>query len=48
MDSGMNSILFDFYSLIDKELSVIKFIAGEYKDDALNHFDKNESLDFDS
>lgn len=42
--SGTNSVLFDFYSLVDKKLSVIKYIAGEYRDAALNHFDKDRIL----
>lgn len=41
---GFNSILFDFYSLVDKELSLIKYIASEYKDNALESFDKHSIL----
>lgn len=39
-----NSVLFDFYSLIDKEISTIKFLAGEYRETALQNFDKHRVL----
>ena len=39
-----NSVLFDFYSLIDREISVIKFLAGEYRETALENFDKHRVL----
>lgn len=39
---GFNSILFDFYSLVDIKLSLIKFLADEYKDTALDNFDKHK------
>lgn len=39
-----NSVLFDFYSLVDRELSVIKFLAGEYRETALENFDKHKVL----
>lgn len=32
MPKGFNSVLFDFDAIIDKEISVIRFIAAEYKD----------------
>ena len=31
---GFNSILFDFDSIVDKEISLIKFFAGEYRESA--------------
>ena len=40
---GFNSILFDFYSLIDIELSLLKFIKSEYKDIDLPNLDKNKN-----
>ena len=39
-----NSILFDFYSLVDRELSVIKILAGEFRETALLNFDKHAVL----
>lgn len=39
-----NSVLFDFYSLIDREISTIKFLAGEYRETALQNFDKHRVL----
>lgn len=39
-----NSVLFDFYSLIDREISTIKFLAGEYRETALQNFDKHKVL----
>ena len=39
-----NSVLFDFYSLVDREISVIKFLAGEYRETALENFDKHRVL----
>lgn len=41
---GFNSILFDFDSIIDIELSTIRWIATEYRDDKLDHFDKHRLL----
>lgn len=41
---GFNSILLDFYSLIDIELSYINFISHEYRDCALYAFDKHKLL----
>lgn len=41
---GFNSILFDFYSLVDKELSLINFIKGEYRDIELKYLDKHKIL----
>jgi len=32
MPKGFNSVLFDFDSIIDREISLIRFIAAEYKD----------------
>ena len=36
MSKGSNSILFDFDSLVDKELSIIQWLRGEYKGKKLN------------
>lgn len=44
---GYNSILFDFYSLIDMKLSYINFLKNEYKDHSLNGFDKNKIMNMD-
>lgn len=41
---GFNSILFDFYSLIDIELSYINFMAHEFRDYTLDKFDKHKIL----
>lgn len=41
---GFNSILFDFYSLIDIELSYINFMAHEFRDYPLEKFDKHKIL----
>lgn len=41
---GFNNILFDFYSLVDIELSLIKFIKGEYRDIELKYLDKHKIL----
>ncbi len=41
---GFNTILFDFYSLIDIELSLINFIKAEYRDVNLPHLDKHQIL----
>lgn len=41
---GSNSILFDFYSIVDKEISVIKYIASEYKNLSLENFDTDRIL----
>ena len=41
---GFNSILFDFYSLVDIELSLINFIKGEYRDMDLPNLDKHRIL----
>ena len=41
---GFNSILFDFYSLVDIELSLINFIKGEYRDMELPNLDKHRIL----
>ena len=37
---GFNSVLFDFDSIIDIELSTIRWISNEYRDDKLDKFDK--------
>lgn len=44
MSKGFNSVIFDFDSIVDKELSVIKFLRGEYKDTAIGWFDKNKVI----
>ena len=41
---GFNSILFDFYSLVDIELSLINFIKDKYRDVDLQHLDKHQIL----
>lgn len=41
---GFNSILFDFDAIIDKQLSTIRWIAEEYRDDKLEAFDKHRLL----
>lgn len=41
---GFNSILFDFDSVIDIELSIIKWIAKEYRDEKLEKFNKHRLL----
>lgn len=41
---GFNSILFDFDSVIDIELSVIRWLANTYKDSELDNFDKHRLL----
>lgn len=41
---GFNSILFDFDSIIDIELSIIRWIASEYRDEKLDKFDKHRML----
>lgn len=41
---GFNSILFDIDSVIDIEISYIKFMAHEYRDIAINDFDKHKIL----
>lgn len=41
---GFNSILFDFDSVIDIELSIIRWIATEYRDEKLEKFDKYRLL----
>lgn len=41
---GFNSILFDFYSLVDAELSLISLIKEEYKDEELKYLDKHRIL----
>lgn len=41
---GFNSILFDFDSIIDIELSIIRWIAAEYRDEKLDKFDKHRLL----
>lgn len=41
---GFNSILFDFYSLVDAELSLIRLIKEEYRDEELKHLDKYRIL----
>lgn len=45
--TGYNSILFDFYSLIDIKLSYINFLKNEYQDHSLNGFDKNKIMNID-
>ena len=42
--NGFNTILFDFYSLIDIELSLINFIKAEYRDIDLPNLDKHKIL----
>ena len=41
---GFNSILFDFYSLVDAKISLIHFIKGEYRDAELRHLNKHKIL----
>lgn len=41
---GFNSILFDFYSLIDAKISLIHFIKGEYRDIDLRYLNKHMIL----
>ena len=41
---GYNSILFDFSSIVDIEISVIRFIEGEYRDMELPYLDKNRII----
>ncbi len=41
---GFNSILFDFDSLIDKELSVIQWMRSRYRDEELTNFDRHKLL----
>ena len=41
---GFNSVLFDFDSIIDIELSTIRWISNEYRDDKLDKFDKYRLL----
>lgn len=41
---GFNTILFDFYSIIDSKISLIHFIRGEYRDADLKYLDKHRIL----
>ena len=41
MSKGFNSVLFDFNSVVDKELSVIKYLRGEYMEAAVDWLDKS-------
>ena len=41
---GFNTILFDFDSIVDKEISLINFIKSEYRDIELKYLDKHRIL----
>lgn len=41
---GFNSILFDFTSMIDMEITVINWIRDNFRDNALENFDKHKLL----
>lgn len=41
---GFNSVLFDFDSIIDKELSYINYLVNEYRDTAIDWLDKNKLI----
>ena len=44
MHLNTNSVIFDFYSLVDIELTLINYIRKEYIDSALISFDKTKLL----
>lgn len=41
---SLNSILFDFYSIIDIEMSLINYLRKEYRDNEFQYFDKCKIL----
>lgn len=41
---GFNSILFDFSSIVDIEISVIKWMRNKYRDSVLENFNKHDLL----
>lgn len=44
LSKGFNSILFDFDSLLDKELTLIQWMKKRYRDEELANFDKHKLL----